>query len=168
MHISNEWPYKDDDTASCPKTEKQENHFEMGVKFICDNEIASLVHHDGSTGYDIVYPYPTPITIPPGEIVTVPCGFKLLFPVEIDVNSRSRSGLALKHGIIVLTVPGTIDSSYRGEIAVVLLNVETYTINPGDRIAQMCFNYTCKVQFYLTNKLDSTIRNEGGFGSTGR
>ena len=169
LHISNQLPYKDTDSY-LEEQESLSDHSEIGVKFICDNKIAGLIRYDGSTGYDLVYPYPTPITIPPGEIVKVPCGFKLVFPPEVDVNIRSRSGLALKHGAIVLIAPGTSDSSYRGEIAVVLLNVskKSYTINPGDRISQMCFNYIRKVQFYLTKKLDSTSRNEGGFGSTGR
>ena len=99
---------------------------------------------EGSAGVDIVAAIQEPISIGPGERILVPSGFKLQIPVEYEVQIRPRSGLAIKHGITVLNSPGTIDSDYRGEIGIILINhsKNKFIVNPKDRIAQMVI---CKV-----------------------
>jgi dUTP pyrophosphatase len=88
----------------------------------------------------------------------------------LEAQIRPRSGLAFKHGITILNTPGTIDSDYRGEIKVVLINLskDEFTINPKDRIAQMVFTNAIQVKFKEVQNLDQTKRGDGGFGSTGK
>ena len=96
-------------------------------------------------------------------------GIKIALPVGYEAQIRSRSGLALKHGVVVLNSPGTIDSDYRGEIGVILIKLTegTHKILPGDRIAQMIVSQVPRISFIKVDKLDNTVRGEGGFGSTG-
>ena len=110
-----------------------------------------------------------PLTIMPGKRMLVPTGIHIELPVGYEAQIRPRSGLAAKHGITVLNTPGTIDSDYRGEIMVILINLgdEPFTINHHDRIAQMVIAQHCSAEFEQAVKLDSTERGEGGFGSTG-
>lgn len=110
-----------------------------------------------------------PVVIGPGEILLVPTGFALEIPKGYEVQLRPRSGLALKHGISLPNAPATIDSDYRGEIKVILINhgKEPFKIAHGDRIAQMVVARHETVQFELTDELSDSVRGEKRFGSTG-
>ena len=113
------------------------------------------------------------VTILPNSRTLIPSGVFFDIPEGYEVQLRSRSGLALKHGITVLNSPGTIDSDYRGEIGVILINFgeESFTINNGDRIAQAVIGQALGNTYFTLSKVDEinndTERNEGGFGSTG-
>ena len=124
---------------------------------------------EGSAGVDIVAAIQEPISIRPGERILVPSGFKLQIPVEYEVQIRPRSGLAIKHGITVLNSPGTIDSDYRGEIGIILINhsKNKFIVNPKDRIAQMVICKVTKMNLVKVSLLNNTERGSGGFGSTG-
>ncbi len=108
--------------------------------------------------------------IQPGKQMLVPTGIKLAIPEGYEAQIRPRSGLALNQHIIIPNSPGTIDSDYRGEVMVLLLNMgtEPFTITFGDRIAQMVFVPIVRAKFEDVKKLDETVRGSGGFGSTGR
>lgn len=109
------------------------------------------------------------ITVQPGSWGFVGTGVHLEIPQGYEAQVRSRSGLALKKGVMVLNTPGTIDSDYRGEVRVILMNLghEPFKVEPGDRIAQMVFCPVAKVEWEETERLSSTEREAGGFGSTG-
>ena len=123
----------------------------------------------GSAGIDVMAAIHEPISIGPGERILVPSGFKLEIPVEYEVQIRPRSGLAIKHGITVLNSPGTIDSDYRGEIGIILINhsKNKFIVNPKDRIAQMVICKVTKMNLVKVSLLNNTERGSGGFGSTG-
>jgi dUTP pyrophosphatase len=107
--------------------------------------------------------------VKPRERVLVPTGFKVEIPINYEIQVRPRSGLAIKHGISVLNSPGTVDSDYRGEIGVILINHgdTNFKINPFDRIAQIVVTQIIKVKIIKNNNLSDTQRGSGGFGSTG-
>ena len=109
------------------------------------------------------------ITIQPGARCLVKTGLKIELPVGYEAQVRPRSGLALKKGVTVLNSPGTIDSDYRGEIGVILINhgEEPFEINEGDRIAQMVIARYERVSWQLTSSVSETERGDGGFGHTG-
>lgn len=109
------------------------------------------------------------IRINPGEYTAVGTGLYLEIPPGLEGQVRPRSGLALKHGVTLLNTPGTIDSDYRGEIRVILINHgrETFAVEPGDRIAQMVFARVDRVRLSESDDLSETDRSFGGFGSTG-
>jgi len=123
----------------------------------------------GSAGYDIFARLTNPITLRPGEYKAIPAGFILELPNNYEAQIRPRSGLALKHGLTVLNSPGTIDSDYRGEIMVILINLgnKNITIKNGDRIAQMIISRIHPCEFEPVNDVTPTTRNQNGFGSTG-
>ena len=108
--------------------------------------------------------------IKPFERALVATGIKLAIPAGYEVQVRPRSGLALKHGIIIPNAPGTIDSDYRGEVKVILMNLgrEDFIIKAGDRIAQMILAPVAKISWEECAELEETARGSGGFGSTGR
>lgn len=110
------------------------------------------------------------MTIEPGKRALVPSGMSIALPAGYEAQVRPRSGLAVKHGVTVLNTPGTIDADYRGEIKVILINHgdAPFTIQRGDRIAQMVVAPVSSIEFALRETLDETKRGEGGFGSTGR
>ena len=124
---------------------------------------------NGSAGIDIEAAIAKPININTGERALIPTGFKVEIPINHEIQIRPRSGLALKYGITVLNSPGTIDSDYRGEVGVILINHsnESFQINPLDRIAQMVITKIIKVNIIKNNILSETKRGTGGFGSTG-
>ncbi len=109
-------------------------------------------------------------TLGVGETKLVACGFSLAIPEGYEVQLRPRSGLALKHGITLLNSPATIDSDYRGEIKVILTNLgrENFSVNRGDRIAQMVLARYEKAELEIVEELDETARGIGGFGHTGK
>ncbi len=122
----------------------------------------------GSAGVDLRAS--EPCVIPPGGRALVPTGLRIALPEGYEAQVRPRSGLALKHGVTLLNSPGTIDSDYRGEIGVILINLgqEPFSIQPGDRIAQMVFAPVTRGVWDEVETLDETERGAGGFGSTGR
>ncbi|MCL2170424.1 MAG: dUTP diphosphatase [Defluviitaleaceae bacterium] len=124
-----------------------------------------------AAGMDLLACLPdAPITIKSMERLVVPCGFKMALPAGYEAQIRPRSGLALKHGISMPNSPGTIDSDYRGEVGVVVINLggEDFTISHGDRIAQMVINKVEQIEFAPASRLPDTSRGEGGYGSTGK
>jgi len=111
-----------------------------------------------------------PVTLKPLERKLIPTGLYIELPVGYEAQVRPRSGLALKHGVTVLNSPGTIDADYRGEIGVILVNLSDreFTVNDGDRIAQMIIAGHAKAELVETEEIDKTERGEGGFGHSGR
>lgn len=124
----------------------------------------------GSAGMDIRANIAEPITLGSLERVLVSTGIKMAIPEGYEVQVRPRSGLALKHGISMANAIGTIDSDYRGEIGVILINLskESYTIQPKERIGQIVLNKVEQIEFEVVTSLESTERGEGGFGHTGK
>jgi dUTP pyrophosphatase len=110
-----------------------------------------------------------PVTIAPGAIALIPCGFSLAVPVGYEAQVRPRSGLAIKSGLTVVNAPGTIDADYRGEVKVGLINLgkEAITIERGMRIAQLLIAPVMRVAWNAVQSLPSTERGSGGFGHTG-
>ncbi len=123
----------------------------------------------GSAGADLRACVASPIQINPGDRRLVPTGLRLEIPEGYEAQVRPRSGLAFKHGITVLNSPGTIDSDYRGEVGVVLHNAgkEVFTVNHGDRIAQLVVAPVSRAVFEVRDLLSDTERGSGGYGSTG-
>lgn len=124
----------------------------------------------GAAGFDLRANIEESITLKNGERKLVPTGLFMAIPVGYEGQVRPRSGLAFKQGLTVLNTPGTIDSDYRGEVGVILINLsgDEQVINPGDRIAQMVFAKHETAIIESVESLDSTERGEGGFGSTGK
>jgi dUTP pyrophosphatase len=124
----------------------------------------------GAAGMDVRANIIDPICVAPRERVLMPTGLYLEVPAGLECQVRPRSGLALKKGITVLNTPGTIDSDYRGEVGVILINLsnENFTIEPNDRIAQLVFCPVIQVTLIETDALESSERGTGGFGSTGK
>ncbi|HXQ50232.1 MAG TPA: dUTP diphosphatase [Stellaceae bacterium] len=124
---------------------------------------------EGSAGADLSAAVETPVVLPPGGRALVPTGIALALPDGFEAQVRPRSGLALRHGVTVLNSPGTIDSDYRGEIAVILANLgaESVTIARGDRIAQLVVAPVCRVAWQEAASLPPSLRGAGGFGSSG-
>ncbi len=123
----------------------------------------------GSAGMDLSAAIDNDITIKKGERALIKTGIAIALPLGYEAQIRPRSGLALKNGVTVLNTPGTIDSDYRGEIGVILINlgVEDFTVTRGMRIAQMIIAKYEHAKLSLSIDLDETARGEGGFGSTG-
>lgn len=122
-----------------------------------------------SAGMDLRANLEEPVVLHPMERRLIPTGLHIALPEGYEAQVRPRSGLALKHGLTVLNAPGTIDADYRGEIGVVLINLsqEDFTINDGERIAQLVVARYELVEFSLVETLDETERGEGGYGHTG-
>lgn len=122
-----------------------------------------------SAGMDLKANIVEPLTLGPLERAMIPTGLSIALPDGTEAQIRPRSGLAAKHGISVLNAPGTIDADYRGEIKVILVNLsnEPFTVNPGERIAQMVVARYERVEWEAVETLDETERGAGGFGSTG-
>ncbi len=123
----------------------------------------------GAAGMDIAAHLDTAVTLAPFARATFATGFSMQLPSGYEAQIRPRSGLALKHGVTVANAPGTIDSDYRGEVAVILINLgqQDFTITPGMRIAQMVIAPVTHCRFEDTLQLDMSDRGAGGFGSTG-
>ncbi|MDA9360324.1 dUTP diphosphatase [Flavobacteriaceae bacterium] len=123
-----------------------------------------------SAGVDLRANLANPITLAPLERTIIGTGLKMALPEGYEAQVRPRSGLAAKHGLSVLNAPGTIDADYRGEVGVILVNLsnEPFTIQPGERIAQLVIAQYEQVRWNLQETLDTTERGAGGFGSTGK
>ncbi len=124
----------------------------------------------GSSGLDLEAYVNADIILVPGERKLIPTGINVAIPDTMEIQIRPRSGLAFKNGISVVNTPGTIDSDYRGEIKVLLINhgKENFIIKKFQRIAQMVVSPIIKVKLKVVEELPETIRGEGGFGSTGQ
>jgi dUTP pyrophosphatase len=125
---------------------------------------------NGASGMDIKAHLPEPVLLKPLERCLIPTGLFIELPEGYEAQIRPRSGLAVKQGITCLNSPGTVDSDYRGEIKVVLINLsaEEQGVQPGERIAQMVIQKIEKAVWQQVNILNDTVRNSGGFGSTGK
>ena len=125
---------------------------------------------DGSAGMDIRADLTGPLVLKPLERQLVPTGLFIELPLGYEAQIRPRSGLAIKHGITCLNTPGTIDSDYRGEIKVILINLsnEDQALHPGDRIAQMVIAAVEQVEWHQVETISETVRSAGGFGHTGK
>ncbi|MBV6421900.1 MAG: Deoxyuridine 5'-triphosphate nucleotidohydrolase [Ignavibacteriaceae bacterium] len=124
----------------------------------------------GSAGLDIYAALEKPMNITKGSIEMVPTNISVEIPEGFEIQVRPRSGLAAKHGIGILNSPGTIDSDYRGEIKIIIINLgkEDFVIQPAERIAQLIVSKVYTAKFIETDELNNTSRGEGGFGHTGR
>lgn len=124
---------------------------------------------EGSSGMDIRACVTEPVLMEPGEIKLIPTGMAVSIPQGYEGQIRPRSGLALKHGVGLINSPGTIDSDYRGEIAVIMINWgdRAFTIKHGDRIAQMIICKIHRADLVEVDDLDPTRRGNGGFGHSG-
>ncbi len=124
---------------------------------------------NGASGMDLIAFVKKPIKILPGETNLVPTGISIAIPERYEIQIRPRSGLAAKNQITVLNTPGTIDSDYRGELKIILINhgKKEFTINNNDRVAQMVLTPVSKIELKEVEMLTNTNRGKGGFGSTG-
>jgi len=125
---------------------------------------------EGSSGMDLMAFTDKPIKIPANSSALIPTGISLAIPNDVEIQIRSRSGLATKSSITVLNSPGTIDSDYRGELKIILFNHgnNEFTVNKNDRVAQMVLIPVLKMNFEEVDELPKTIRGSSGFGSTGK
>jgi dUTP pyrophosphatase len=125
---------------------------------------------DAAAGLDLRANIEAPIVLAPLQRRIVPTGLSIALPEGYEAQIRPRSGLAVKYGLTVLNAPGTIDADYRGDIGVILINLseEEYTLQPGERIAQMVIAPFIQIRWEEVNSLSVTARGEKGFGSTGK
>lgn len=135
---------------------------------LADPELLPIYATEGASGCDAKAAIEEPISIEPGHIALVPTGLKMAVPEGYEMQVRPRSGFAAKHGITVLNTPGTIDSDYRGEIVVILINhgQKSFVITPKMRIAQLVLVPVVQAEF-IVQELAATQRGEGKFGHTG-
>jgi len=142
----------------------------MKVKVINEsNNDLPKYETENSAGMDVRANLEEAVTLAPGERKLIKTGLKLEIPSGYECQVRPRSGLAYKKGVTVLNSPGTIDADYRGDVGVILINHgdEPFTVEPGERIAQIVFAKYERAEFELSQELEETERGEGGFGSTG-
>lgn len=142
----------------------------VNIKFVAqEGAIIPEYKTSGAAGADVCAFLSEPVVIKSGEFSMIPTGLSFAIPEGYEIQVRPRSGLAAKNGVTVLNTPGTIDSDYRGEVKVILINhgKDSFTVNNGDRIAQLIVAPVTQGVFEKTDELDSTERGEGGFGSTG-
>lgn len=127
-------------------------------------------HSELAAGMDVAAAVRQPLAIAPGDIQLVPTGFAVAVPPGFEMQVRPRSGLAIKHGITVINSPGTIDADYRGEVKIGLINLgsRTFTVNRGDRIAQLVLAPVSRALIETVTELNDTGRGAGGFGHSGR
>ncbi len=122
-----------------------------------------------AAGMDLHAAVPDDVTLLPGAIALIPCGFAMALPEGFEAQVRPRSGLAVKHGVTLINTPGTIDADYRGEVKVPLVNLgaQPFVVTRGMRIAQMIIAPVVRAQWTVTTQLPPTTRGVGGFGHTG-
>jgi dUTP pyrophosphatase len=145
------------------------HHVEIKIVNTSGNAVPEYAT-EGAAGMDLRAWLPQPLVLEPMEREMIPTGLFFEIPEGYEVQVRPRSGMAIKHGITCLNSPGTVDSDYRGEIKIILINLSTepHTINSGDRIAQMVVAKVEKAVFQTVDQLQSTTRGKGGFGHTGK
>ncbi|MDR0570135.1 MAG: dUTP diphosphatase [Clostridiales Family XIII bacterium] len=141
----------------------------MKVRIKSERGVLPAYETEGSAGMDVRAALESPVTLEPGARALIPTGLRVELPEGHEGQIRARSGLAARHGLGLANGVGTIDSDYRGEIKVALVNwgEEAFTINDGDRIAQMVVAPYRRVEWDLVEELDESSRGEGGFGHTG-
>ncbi len=142
---------------------------EVQVKRLSDRALLPKRMSEGAAGWDLFACLEQPVLIKPGERALISTGLVFALPGGMEAQIRPRSGLALKHGVTVLNSPGTIDSDYRGEVKVILVNLgnQPFEVNHGMRIAQAIFSVVAEVQLAESVRLSDTSRGSGGFGHTG-
>ncbi len=142
----------------------------IAIKRLHERASHPLYQTEYAAGMDVVACLDEPVTLAPHERAIIPTGFALALPPGYEAQIRARSGLAAKYGIMPANGVGTIDADYRGEVGVILLNTsnETFTIEPGMRIAQMIVTKYETVEWREVEELDETKRGPGGYGSTGQ
>lgn len=140
----------------------------VNVKNISNNPLPEY-KTSGASGMDVRAFLQEPIIIKPGERKLVPTGLFFDLPENLEIQVRSRSGLAINSGIAVLNSPGTVDADYKGEVKVILINLgdKDFEINNGDRVAQLVFSEVSKVSLNKVEFISSSLRDNNGFGSTG-
>ena len=147
------------------------DHVILRVKRLDGNKDVALPSYetDGASGLDLRAAVDGELTLDPGDIRLVPTGLAISLPPGFEAQIRPRSGLALKHGVGMVNSPGTIDSDYRGEIGLVLINwgKAPFVIKRGDRIAQMIVTRVSRAEVLEVDRLETTERGEGGFGHSG-
>ena len=127
-------------------------------------------HSAEASGMDVAAAVAEPVSLIPGEIKIIPTNFAVAIPPGYEIQVRPRSGLAIKHGVTIINSPGTIDADYRGEVKIGLINLgpKTYTIHRGDRVAQLVVAAVHRADLQVVAELDTTVRQAGGFGHTGK
>ena len=146
------------------------NEIELKVFKLNENVIVPSYQTEGAAGMDLCAFLDNPVTLKSLERKLIPTGIKIELPSGYEAQVRPRSGMSIKHGITLVNCVGTIDEDYRGEVCVPVINLskEDFTINNGDRIAQMLISPVTKAEINIVQKLSDTKRGEGGFGSTGK
>jgi dUTP pyrophosphatase len=142
----------------------------INIPIIAENEeLLPGYASSGAAGADVKAHLKEPMTIPPGKSALVPTGLRMAIPEGYEIQVRPRSGLALKQQITVINTPGTIDSDYRGEIGIILINHGSadFVVTPGMRIAQLVLGQVIQANFVLCEVLSNTVRGINGFGHTG-
>lgn len=143
----------------------------LKIEVLSGNEDIGLPTYatEGAAGLDLRAALTEPMILKPGERGIIPTGLKMAIPEGFEGCVRPRSGLAMKHGLTVTNSPGTVDSDYRGEVKVLLINLgqEAFVINRGERIAQLLVTPVAHAKIEKVSHLDETIRGVGGFGHTG-
>ena len=141
------------------------------IKRLAGNEDLPLPEYQsrGASGMDLRACVRDPVVLNPGDIRMIPTGVAISVPAGYEAQIRPRSGLALRHGIGMANSPGTVDSDYRGEIGIILVNwgKEPFRVRRGDRVAQMVLCKVCRAEWKIVEDLDETARGNGGFGHTG-
>ena len=127
-------------------------------------------HSADASGMDVAAAVAEPIELAPGEIIMIPTNLAVAIPPGFEVQVRPRSGLAIKHGVTIINSPGTIDADYRGEVKIGLINLgpKPYTIQRGDRVAQLVVAPVHRAELQVVTELERTVRQTGGFGHTGK
>ncbi len=143
---------------------------DVKIKYLSENAVCPEYSTDGSLGMDLSAALDKPLTIKAGERALIPLGFAIQIPEGWGAFVFPRSGLSFKKGITMANCVGVIDTDYTGEVKVSAINLsdKDYTINPGDRVAQLVFLPVEKARFIQADSLDDTERGAGGFGSTGK
>jgi dUTP pyrophosphatase len=146
------------------------HHVELRFRRLHPGAQVPAYQTDHAAGLDLHACLEAPVTLAPGDIGLIPCGFAMAIPHGFEGSVRPRSGLATKHGISMPNAPGTVDSDYRGEMKVPLINLgrEPFTVEHGMRVAQMVIAPVARATVTEVAELDSTVRGHGGFGSTGK
>ena len=139
------------------------------IRRLREDAILPTYQTEHAAGMDLHAALDFPVTLNPGEIHVIPCGFAMAVPEGYEAQIRPRSGLAAKHGVSVPNAPGTIDADYRGEVKVILVTLgrEGFTVTHGTRIAQMLVKPVPRTVWREVDELPETGRGEGGFGHTG-
>ena len=127
-------------------------------------------HSAQAAGMDVAAAVAGPVVLAPGEIKMIPTNLAVAIPPDFEIQVRPRSGLAINHGVTIINSPGTIDADYRGEIRIGLINLgsEPYTVQRGDRVAQLVIAAVQRAELRVVDELDNTGRQAGGFGHTGK